>query len=118
MEEEWFGKKHRGGSPLQPPPFFHLAGTELVEADEFDGFGLHQRALRVHHEVHEGVHAVQLVVRDVAHCLFSHRALVRVTRALVVVGVGDQPRHHAQDGERLNLHVRHLPTQGVGVGQR
>ena len=47
----------------------------------------------------------RLVVRNQPHRLLAHRALVRVAGGLVVVGVRDQPSAHAEDSERVNLHV-------------
>eukprot|EP00983_Pelagomonas_calceolata_P117739 1160442-Pelagomonas_calceolata.AAC.9 len=52
-----------------------LARPELVIIDELDGFGGEQGALGVAQQVQQGVHAVQLVVGDVAHGLFAHGTL-------------------------------------------
>ena len=62
--------------------------------------------LGVDEQVEQRVEDIELVVRDVAHGLLSHGALVRVAGGLVVVGVGDQAGHHSQHCEGLNLKVR------------
>ena len=54
------------------------------------------------------VYPVGLVVRDQPHRLLAHCTLVRVARRLVVVRVRDEPRAHAEDRERVDLHVRVL----------
>ena len=49
-----------------------------------------------------------VVVSNDAHGLLAHGTLVCVSRRLVVVGVRNQARTRAQDGERLNLEVGRL----------
>lgn len=49
--------------------------------------------------------------------LFPHGALVGVPGTLVVVGVGDEPRHNAEQGERIDLEVRVVEGQ-VAVRKR
>ena len=85
-----------------------LTGAEAIVPDELDRLGLHDGFLRIHQQIHQGVHAVQLVERDVSHRLLPHRALIRVPRRLVVVRVRDDTRAHAQQSERLDLQVRRL----------
>ena len=85
-----------------------LTRAQPVVPDQLDRLGLHDRLLRVHEKVHQRVHAVELVKRDVAHRLLPHRALVRVPRGLVVVRVRNHTRAHAEERERLDLQVRVL----------
>lgn len=60
---------------------------------------------------------IELVECHIAHGLLPHGALVRVPGRLVVMGVRDQPRDNAQDGERLDLQVRHLRTCDATLGR-
>ena len=64
--------------------------------------------LRVAEQVEQRVDALELVAGDGADRLLAHGALVRVTRRLVVVRVGDQPRAGAEDRQRVDLDVRVL----------
>lgn len=82
-----------------------LSGGELVVADEFDRASPAHGGLRVDHEVEEGVDPLELVVGDGADCLLSHGALVRVSRRLVVVRVGDEAGDGAEEAEGLDLEV-------------
>mmetsp|Transcript_36196 Transcript_36196/g.80535 ORF Transcript_36196/g.80535 Transcript_36196/m.80535 type:complete len:309 (-) Transcript_36196:229-1155(-) len=57
-----------------------LPGPQLVKADQLNGARGQQRALGVTEQVQQSVHALHLVVRDVAHGLLAHGALVCVAR--------------------------------------
>mmetsp|Transcript_35925 Transcript_35925/g.103237 ORF Transcript_35925/g.103237 Transcript_35925/m.103237 type:complete len:335 (-) Transcript_35925:327-1331(-) len=86
-----------------------LAGRQLLEVDKLDGFGFAKRFLRVDEEVEQRVAPCELVGGDGPHGLLAHGTLVGVARTLVVVGVGDEPRHDPHDGQRVNLQVSRLP---------
>ena len=60
------------------------------------------RLLGVDHQVEQGVDSVELVVGDRSDRLLSHRALVRVSRGLVVLRVGDETGDGSEDGEGLD----------------
>ena len=61
--------------------------------------------MRVDEQVQNGVDSISLVVRNGAHRLLAHGALIRVARRLVVMGIWDEARAHAQDREGVDLHV-------------
>ena len=82
-----------------------LSCRELVVSDELDRLCLDHRLLRVDHQVEQGVDSVELVVGDRSDRLLSHRALVRVSRGLVVMRVGDETGDGSEDGEGLDLEV-------------
>ena len=72
----------------------HKTGMEAATAGTRGGGGNHTPSL--------------VVVSNDAHGLLAHGTLVCVSRRLVVVGVRNQARTRAQDGERLNLEVGRL----------
>eukprot|EP00964_Phaeocystis_antarctica_P014719 scaffold8129_cov35-Phaeocystis_antarctica.AAC.1 len=95
--------------------------VRLLPPDEVDRARLDERPVWVDEHVpdehvHDGVDAVPLVVRDWAHGLLAHRALVGVPRRLVVVRVRDEAGAHAQDGERIDLHMRVARAGGEPPG--
>mmetsp|Transcript_40875 Transcript_40875/g.128065 ORF Transcript_40875/g.128065 Transcript_40875/m.128065 type:complete len:675 (-) Transcript_40875:1998-4022(-) len=83
-----------------------LSARHLIEVDEVQHARRHHGLLRVHHGVEQRVDALVLVHGHRAHGLLAHGALVRISRGLVVVGEGDEPRDHAHDRERVDLQVR------------
>ena len=87
-----------------------------LPADVVDRARLHQRPMRVDEHVHDGVDPIPLVMRDGPHGLLAHRALVGVARRLVVVRVRDEAGAHAEDGERVDLHVRVTRARGEPPG--
>eukprot|EP00968_Pinguiococcus_pyrenoidosus_P008709 scaffold641_cov237-Pinguiococcus_pyrenoidosus.AAC.17 len=88
-----------------------LASGNLVEVDQIQDTGRDHRLLGIHHRVQERVDPFVLVHGNRAHGLLAHRALVCVSRRLVVVGKRDQTGYHAHDGERIDLEVRVIPRQ-------
>jgi hypothetical protein len=92
-----------------------LTGRKLVVTDELDRPRPAHGSLRVDHEVEEGVDAVELVVSDGTDRLFTHSALVGVTRGLVVVRVRDETGDGAEEGEGFDLEVSRFGLELVLV---
>lgn len=56
--------------------------TNLVKVDELNVLCLGQWFLRIHQQVQQGVHTVELIVCNRSHGLLTHRTLVPVTVAM------------------------------------
>mmetsp|Transcript_7315 Transcript_7315/g.18229 ORF Transcript_7315/g.18229 Transcript_7315/m.18229 type:complete len:216 (-) Transcript_7315:476-1123(-) len=101
-------KRHDGNDSILP-------SRQPVEVDELDRLGLSQRSLRVHEEIQERVHALQLVVRNRANGLLAHSTLIRVAGRLVVMGIWNQARARAHDCQGIDFQMRRLGVYGVLV---
>jgi hypothetical protein len=82
-----------------------LSAWKFVEIEEIHRFGSNHRLLRIDHTIQKGVHAFILIGAGGADGLLAHRALVSVTRGLVVMWVRHKPSHDAQQRKRVDFHV-------------
>jgi hypothetical protein len=89
------------------------AGGQLSEAQVLHGACRDQRFLRVLQDVGQSVHPDVEVGNVHSHGLFTHGALVSVTRRLVVIGKRNNRGANSQNHGRMNLAMRVRRTVGV-----
>ena len=83
-----------------------LACRKALCPIEFTHVGRHHRDFRVAQDMAHGIKAFAKVEGVDPHGLLTHRALVRISRRLIVIREGDIGRRRSQDDTRMNFTVR------------